>query len=344
MRALCKLGLGIAAFAWPVLSQANAATLVPVTPPSGAVQTIVFGINNLDVIAGAYIDANNGTHGFVGPLNGTYTTFDFGGASTGTVPRALDDAGDIVGFAADPNFTLGEEFLRPAHGTIGPITKNGAPLDGVAQGINLIGETSTGDYIDPNTGARTGYLARKGVYRSDVTLGLNVFTTNPRSLNYFGTLAGFYVETDRVTTHGFILSKWGRLQIVDADDSGTTALEGINIWALATGQVLDSSDEPHSFVYNSTTGKFSAIDIPDGSAGQQAWGVNDLGQIAVSTSKGLSYIYCLSKFLCPQGGTMVPDGRSWKAKPGASLHYDHNGRTGVKAAKTVHLPGGALSR
>jgi hypothetical protein len=314
MHALQKLILGLLAL--PAAS--HAATLVPVTPPAGAVQTIVFGINKHAVIAGAWIDASNVTRGFFGPLNGTYTSFDYGGTSTGTVPRALDDDGNIVGFAPGPGLYVGTEFLRQADGTVITFQNNGVPFDGVAQGIIKKGESSTGDYvIDPNTGLRTGYLAKDGMYQTDVSLNLGELTTNPRTLNKHGTLAGFYLEQDGRTTHGFILED-GVVQVVDADSSGTTALEGINKRELASGQVIDSDGNPHSFVYDNKTGVFTTIDISDGSKQQQAWGINDKGQIAVSTDIGASYIYCTRDVLCPHGGRTVADGRSWKAKPGAS--------------------------
>jgi hypothetical protein len=337
MHALSRILQGTAVVALAVVSQARAATLVPVTPPPGATLTIVFGINKHAVIAGAYNDANSVTHGFFGPLNGTYTSFDYGGASTGTVPRALNDDGDITGFAPSPGLYLGTEFLRQADGTIVTFEKNGVPLDGVAQGIIKKGETSTGDYvIDPNTGLRTGYLANEGIYQTDVMLNLGELTTNPRSLNKHGTLAGFYLEQDGRTTHGFIL-KDGVVQVIDADESGTTALEGINKKELATGQVIDADGNPHSFVYNNETGVFTTIDIPDGSKQQQAWGINDKGQVAVSTDIGASYIYCTRDVLCPHGGKTVADGRTWRAGPGASLHYDSHGRTGVKAITQQRL-------
>ena len=115
MRVLSKVLFGASAFALAAASQANAATLVTVTPPDGAAATTVFGINNHGVIAGSYVDANGVEHGFFGPLNGTYTTFDLGGTATGTEPRALNDGGDITGFGADPSFTVGTEFLRSTH-------------------------------------------------------------------------------------------------------------------------------------------------------------------------------------------------------------------------------------
>jgi hypothetical protein len=81
------------------------------------------------------------------------------------------------------------------------------------------------------------------------------------------------------------------------------------------------------------------INVNDGSTEQQAWGINDKGQVAIATGIGASYIYCPRDVQCPDGGHAIADGRSWKAKPGTSLHYDSNGRTGVKA--TVHPVHGA---
>jgi hypothetical protein len=337
MHALRNLLLGAVVLALPAAS--SAATLVPVTPPEGAAATIVFGINKDNVITGSFIDANGVEHGFVGPLNGTYTTFDFGGTSTGTEPRGLNDDGDTVGFATDPSFAVGTEFRRTEDGAIQAIEKDGLPLDGIAQGITKKKDASTGDYIDPNTGVRTGYLGKDGEYQSDVDLGLNATRTSPRGMNKHGTLAGFFVDSGGVT-HGFILGKHGVPQVIDADDSGTTSFEGINKKELTTGQVTDADGNPHSFIYNNATGEFTTIDIPDGSVLQQAWGVNDKGAIAVSTDIA-SYIYCTRDVHCPDGGAAIADGRSWKAKAGASLHYDGNGRTRVNPAKIVHPVRGA---
>jgi hypothetical protein len=322
MHVIHKLVLGLLAL--PAASQA--ATLVPVTPPPSAVQTIVFGINKHGEITGSWLDSSNVTHGFFGPLNGTYTSFDYGGATTGTVPRALDDDGNIVGFASGPNLYVGTEFLRQADGTIVTIEKNGASLDGVAQGITSKGTESTGDYVtDPNTGVRTGYLASDGVYQTDVTLQLDELTTNPRGINSAGTLAGFYRAQNDVTMRGFIFKK-GIVEVINADDSGTTSLEGINKKELASGQVLDNEGNPHSFVFNNKTGLFTSINIQDGSNEQQAWGINDKAQVAVTTGIGASYIYCVNDHQCPRGGHKITEGRSWKIDPNSASHAG----TGVK--------------
>lgn len=328
---------GTAGLALLAFSSVQAGTLVPVTPFPGATTTIVFGINDDGVIAGSYRDSDGIEHGFFGPLNGTYTSFDYGGTSSGTEPRALNDDGVIVGFATDPNFAVGQEFLRETDGSLKTFKKDHAPLDGIAQGITKR-EHSTGDYIDPNTFVRTGYLAKDGKYKSDVDLGITVTRTSPRAINSAKTLGGFYDDSDGLM-HGFIY-KDGVTQVVDFDASGTTALEGLNKKELAAGQYTGSDGQPHAFTYDNATATFKSIDIPDGSTFQQAWGVNDLGQVAVSTSIQ-SYIYCTKKKDCPAGAITVPDGKTWQAKPGAALHYDSNGRTGVHPGKIVHPISGA---
>ena len=340
MHVLSKFLLGASVLALAAVFQANAATLVTVTPPDGAAATTVFGINDHGVIAGSYVDANGVEHGFFGPLNGTYTTFDLGGTATGTEPRALNDDGDITGFGADPSFTVGTEFLRDSKkGTISIFMKDGVAMDGIAQGIIKKKDMSTGDYIDPNTGVRNGYLAKDGDYQSDVDLGLNAVRTSPRGMNKKGTLAGLFFD-DTGASHGFILHSNGVPQVIDADSSGTTALEGINKKEIVSVQVTDADGNPHSLVYDNNAGTFTTIDIPDGSTLQQAWGVNDRGQIAVSTDVA-SYIYCTRDNQCPGGGAKIADGRSWKAKSGASLRYDGHGRTGAKPVKGAHPARGA---
>src|SRR4030095_14262876 len=121
MRAFTRQMFSVAMFA---LAQqaAHAAVVIPITPPPDSASAIVFGINDDNVIVGSYRDAAGIEHGFIGPLNGAYTVFDFGGTSIGTEPRALANDGSINGFAPDPSFVVGEEFFRLADGTIKPIT------------------------------------------------------------------------------------------------------------------------------------------------------------------------------------------------------------------------------
>ena len=311
MRAFTEQVLRVATLA--LAAQAvHGAVVIPVTPPPDAVSTVVFGINDDNVIAGSYTDAGGIEHGFVGQLNGTYEVFDVG-SSTGTEPRAIAHNDTVVGFATDPEYVIGRQFVRLFDGTVVPIMKDGVALDGVAQGVatrRMEGYISVGDYLDETLTFYSGYLATNGRYTRDFNLNIpNVLNTRPRAINGGGTIAGF-VETLDAVRHGFI-AKVGRVQIIDADDTGTTVLEGMNDNEFAAGQVADAEGNPHSFTFDNTTGEFRTIDIGDGSTFQQAWGVNNARLIAVSTSIGASYIYCSKRpNRCPAGGFEVPDGRS----------------------------------
>ena len=251
--------------------------------------------------------------------------FDVTG-STQTEARGIARNGTVVGFARDPAYVVGREFVRLFDGTIVPIMKDGVVLDGVAQGVQthipgMRGYISVGDYIDPTLTFYSGYIATNGRYTRDFNLNLpNVLSTRPRAINNAGTIAGF-VETIDGVQHGFI-AKVGQVQIVDADITGTTLLEGMNDSEFVAGQVTDAEGNAHSFTYDNATGEFRTIDIGDGSTLQQAWGVNNARLIAVSTNVGApyaSYIYCPKRpSRCPAGGFEVPDGRSWPIASGAS--------------------------
>ena len=76
-------------------------------------------INDPGVVTGQYIDSNDVQHGFVRALDGRITEFDAPGAGTvagnyeGTVPLAINAAGEITGAYFDNNYVL-HAFLRLA--------------------------------------------------------------------------------------------------------------------------------------------------------------------------------------------------------------------------------------
>jgi hypothetical protein len=74
-------------------------------------------INPKGTIAGAYVDANNGNHGFVRARDGTITTFDVpdagAGAFQGTSPFGINAQGAITGYYIDAS-NVGHGFLRTA--------------------------------------------------------------------------------------------------------------------------------------------------------------------------------------------------------------------------------------
>jgi hypothetical protein len=123
-----------------VCATAQAGVLVPIPPVPEGSATYITAINNKNIIAGFYTSTTDRRdHGFVGGLDGNYTTFVdvYGGA----VVEGLNDDGYIVGHTdgstADCYLSgYGCQFLRKPDGTIQEITKDRAPLDGMPGQIN----------------------------------------------------------------------------------------------------------------------------------------------------------------------------------------------------------------
>jgi hypothetical protein len=278
MRKLITAALTAASVA--VLAQSTACAhgskLTAVNPFPGSSMTWVYDINANNTIVGGYFDSAGIEHGFYGPLNGDYTSFDYGGDSTVTEGRAISDGGEIDGYAPGPGFVSGAEFLfDPATGRITTLTKKGVgTLDGIPQGFNKKG-VWVGDYLNPTTGLFTGYRGKRGRYAGDIDLGF---------------------ETERTSA-----------QVIDLDDSGTTVLEGLNNHECIVGQTTDSTGAYHSYILDDTTGQASVINVP-GSAYQRAWGISNGGLVALYTDTG-SYILgsikpggIPGKKSCPSGG------------------------------------------
>ena len=337
MRKLSKLLLATASFVLPAMSQGHAATYVPVALPSGAISAIAFGINDSNIVAGDYTDSAGVQHGFFGKPNGSnYKTFDYtGNGVLGTQPRAIANDGSIAGFALASGFSIGEEFFRTAGGRIKTFMFNGAPMDGVAQGMND-SDVNMGDYFDAN-GVRVGYSGKNGVYKRDFKLHIRGWLQNsPRQLTTDGSIvAGYFIDKNG-GEHGFI--QQGKVaQVVDytGDPNAIlTVLEGVTgDGSLVSGQWDDSSGNPHSFQLNTTSGNFKVLDPGDGSTFQQAWGLNTKGLEMISTSLGLSYIYCpLKAAKCPAGGAaaIVRPDHTIHVAAGTFLKYDAYGRTAHK--------------
>ncbi len=131
-KSVLNAAIAAAATAW-LLSAANAGTLIPVPSVPGSTATVVRGINDSNIITGTYTDPDGSVHGFVGTLDGNYTGFDFPYGNT--TPEAINNDGYITGLS---NYTTNDcpyygcEYLRKPDGSIAAITKDGAPLDGIA--------------------------------------------------------------------------------------------------------------------------------------------------------------------------------------------------------------------
>jgi len=286
-------------------AQAAGAKYVPIALPSGAVTVLPFGINDNNIVAGGYTDADGVLHGFYGPPDGSnYTTFDF---DDGGQPeaRAIRNDGSITGLALQSGFAFGEEFYRSPTGTV-KLLKNptGNVSDGVAQGGNDAG-LYVGDYLDTDGVTRLGFKGKGAKYRGAFVLDVaGITSTNPRQINNKGVVAGGYIASDGIQ-HGFVL-KGKNLISFDAPSSvGVTTAEGINDSGQVSGLYTDASALRHAFMYDIHTATFTTIDPQNGSSAQEAWGINNAGLIVGDTDSGsFPFIYCpLRKRLCPQGAS-----------------------------------------
>jgi hypothetical protein len=346
MRTTLKILLSVtAATVVTSAAQAKGGFLVPVAPFPGATTTIVFGIaDDNNTVVGDYVDSGGATHGFYGPMDGSnYTSFDFG-SSGSTQARAISgNAKSITGFSnITGSHCTFEEWERDKDGNISQITKDGTPLNGIAQGLSEKG-TFAGDYCDTGgSGVIFGMLGKKGQWTSDVTTPFTSSYTGERAVNNKGTVVGFYVDSGTGLQVGTIIQKGVTSQVIYPDPTETyTVLEGINNSGDAAGQWGDSGGIVHSFVYNSKKATFTEIDDPNAASFTQAWGVNGSGLIAVTSDAG-PYIYCPKKKNCPGGNAREIAVKVTHVPPGSMLRYGDVQKSLKKAAPVrSKLPKGA---
>lgn len=272
--------------------------LYEVVPVPGSASTNIFGINDTGssgVITGSWTDAKAVEHGYVGPANGTdYTTFDDPNSpGPGTEPRAINDNGYITGFSNSKKGSLSNDipFERDPSGTITEITKNGALLNDVVQGINNKNNEFAGAYLNASLQS-VGYLGESGAYKKGVKLtGIANTGYAARGIDNRGDVVGWYYDTGGVQ-HGFLISG-GVARQLDPVESNLAAnvLEGINDKGFITGFWTDTSGVIHAYYYDQKTQKFHALKVPGAVSFVQAWGINDNGDIALGSDAGYYIFY-----------------------------------------------------
>lgn len=273
-----------------------AGTWVPANPPAGAESFTLFGVNDHNITTGEWVNSSGITQGFVGPFDGSdYTSFTDGGSAT--EPRALNDRGDITGYDVG---TL-VPWERLSNGTLQNITKGGANLSEVAQGINRTG-TFVGDYEDMKSYLR-GYVGRKFKFRSKIkldSLEAGNLGYAGRAIDDAGDIGGWYEDASTDLQIGYLLIG-GALTQVDYPSSVYTVVEGLNNNGIASGQWEDTSGVIHGFVYDIASGTFTSLDAP-GATFTQVWGINNSNVVAASADVGgviESFAYCMSSKGCP---------------------------------------------
>lgn len=269
-------------------ASADLFTFISAVPGADPGSTYAFGLNDADVIGGSYTTGAGAiTHGFIGPLGGPYTTFDYSAPGFTTVfteIRGLNNAGDAVGFALDASGNS-REFLRSAGGTVttlvDPSTSN--PLNQIANGINSSGSI-VGAYNPPTT---TGYILSPDLATLTPLAVPGSAQTRARGINDVGTVVGSYVSAG--VDYGYSYSGGSYTVLNDPLGTVATFLSGINNAGDISGSYEDAGDVFHGLLYDPTTLAFTTIDVP-GSTDTQASQINNLGQVALQADYG-SFIW-----------------------------------------------------
>jgi hypothetical protein len=280
----------------------EAATLIPVAPVPGSIETDVFAINDNNMIAGGYITPDQVEHGFFGPLGGPYTTFDLG---TGTTQaRGIANDGSVAEeFIGAGGHCAWLQFIRPPGGTDTPVTKGHKALKGIIGNFSAKGQF-VGDYCQSG-GIIAGYLGKGTKYNSDITIEANNVTTSPRGINKSGTVAGFFIDAATDGDTSFVLRNGETSVISYPDESQTdTLLQDVNNAGVAVGH-WDAGDFVwHAFMLDTNSNTFTQIDVP-GATFTQSFGINNAGLVAIISDAG-PFIYCPRKASkCPGAGTAV---------------------------------------
>jgi hypothetical protein len=305
------------------LAAAQAGILVQVSAFPGSSATYIRAINDKNVITGYYMTGDGLPHGFVGTLNGQYTSFD--ASANGTMPLGIDNAGYITigsNFSSDCPVS-GCAFIRAPDGTISQVHKGKRMLDAVVQGITN-GAHFVGDYaVDgtPNVNPTFyGFYGKRDHYRASLTLPFTTPQTRPRGVNRAGTVVGFYSDVDNGTFPGFVLENGVATSIAYPDDNAWQVyLEAVNDSGLVAGSWVDFAlTGEHAFLYDIQQNAFSPITVRHATY-VLANSINNAGVVAISAGD-TSYIYCTNKSACPAhgaGAVELPD--KWLVAPAGSV-------------------------
>lgn len=281
-------------------STIEAGVLVPIPSVPGSTETFARTINDKNIIVGRYLMPDGSSHGFFGPVGGSYQTFD--GLDGQTFANGINNAGYITGQSNVPNENCpyyGCQFLRRPSGSIQEITRRGAPFDGIPEQIifdqHFVGQFT---YVDQNENFFIyGYYGRGPRYTARLTLPFDTARTRPRGLAEDGTVTGWF--SDFRGSHGFVLRN-GSATAYDYPDANAfiTEFEGVNANAWVPGAWEDAYGTlSRAFVLNYAKSKFSPIDV-SGATYAFAGGVNNSNLVVVNGDTS-SFLYCPESKTCP---------------------------------------------
>jgi uncharacterized membrane protein len=261
----------------------------------GADFTLLWGIDSQGDIVGTAGKgiAFHGGSGFVRRADGRFLTIDAavpGAAVTMTSARAMNAAGEIVGFYKDTsNFNHG--FIRKLDGRFKVIDYPGAVFRPFEDESGALAETGAlaidprgaivGNYLGVagDTIKTHGFMLRHGKYTSiDYPGAVQTFA---RGINPAGDIVGRYdilnASTNQVETHSFLLHH-GKFTSIDFPGAVRTFARGINSAGDIVGRydILDATTKkPKVLGFLLRQGDFISIEYP-------ANGINAPGQIVGS--------------------------------------------------------------
>jgi hypothetical protein len=237
----------------------------------GATGTQVNGVNDGDVIEGAFTDAS-GQHGFVdGP--GGLARFDYPGTDGVTQAFAIDNSGDVVGVYTD---AAGADhgFLRSSNGTVTALASPPGAGSGQGQGTFPTGITDRGvivGYYVGTDGVAHGYAQGPGGRFTVIDApgaggaagqGTFIFSVSDR-----GIICGGYVNSGNVE-FGFVDSH-GQFTSIDDPATPQTAAGGTDADGFAGGVVVGDYVDQQGIErgYLERDDRFETVADPRGSEG-----------------------------------------------------------------------------
>ncbi len=211
----------------------------------GAISTAARGINATGTVAGAYLDAQAGEHGFLRSPQGTFTSFDVPTVQHGTGVKSINGAGTVVGAYVDAQFDT-HGYVRDPLGNFTIFDAPGHPYETVPMSINDSGVVAGfyGNLNQPFHGFVRDVLGNITTF--DVAGGVN--GTMILSINGSRAVAGTFTDANFVK-HGFVRDSYGTITTFDAPGAryGTVA-QSVDNYGAVGGYFSDSNGVPHGFV------------------------------------------------------------------------------------------------
>ncbi len=271
----CALSFGLISPAWAVTY-----TYTNIQFP-GSFSTTPRGINNKGEVVGDYQNSS-GVFGFL-LSNGTYTSINCPGATTGTYATGINDDGVIVGYFTTDLKTIAFTFqkgncknLPDFNGSaVNPYDINDAGqivgayfvATDVDHGFELTGKTYTdisvpassqtfaagissageivGSYYDASLGEH-GFLLRNGTYQT-IDIPGATGKTSASGLNDKSFIVGSYQDPTLGTYEGFVTTG-GKFTELIVPGSITTFANSINNGGIIVGSYFNGTVNPQGFM------------------------------------------------------------------------------------------------